>query len=1065
MSAEEATIQRLFEEQAGRTPSAAALVFRGRTLTYAELNERANRLAHHLRALGVGPEVRVAIRLERSLDPVTVALAILKAGGAYVPLDPRHPARRQLEILEDTGAPLLVVRRGLERPPGYRGTTLALDELGAELSAASEADPIPLTRPGNLLKVVYTSSSSGRPKGVLVEIGAVMNRLRWMWRAYPFVGGDVSVLQKSLSLVASAWEVFGALLRGVPTLVLDDDSLLDPALLWRSVVDNRVSFFLATPSLMDGLIYQGERNPREWTSLRLGTTSAEPVPPAMVERWKSTFPGVPLLNLYGATECSSNATCYDARDTPPGAIRVPIGRPLDNVRVHVLDAELRPVPPDTPGEMCVSGACLARGYLNLPDLTSLRFVPNPFATPGHERLYRTGDVALVRPDGALELIGRTDDQVKVRGFRVDLGDVEAALHAHPGVKRCAVTLADRVSAGGLWAYVVPRGSLDRADLVAFVRERLPDYMVPATIVLMDDLPLTPTGKVARRALPPPPAPDPAQGAAPQTAEEETVAFIWSGLLRRSGIGRDEDFFALGGNSLLAMQAAARMTEALGVEVPVRALFEGRTVAATVRALSDAPRTVMIPRRAEGIVPLTPGQRRLWFVDLLNPGRAFHNLPFAYRLRGTVDVRALGGALASVVGRHEALRTRFPTRGAEPVAVVDEDPRAELAVVELDRSGGEDEPSALGRLLTAEAARPFDVQAGPLLRALLVRLDADHHVFMVTVHHLVFDGWSRSVLFRELATAYAAGTGDTSARLPEVPLQAGDVAAWWAARLERDASAALRRWTTRLAGADPYLALPGTARAASTPARGARHAFRLCGAPVDRLSVVAAEAGVTPFVVLFTAFAALLGARTGQTDFVVGTPVANRSRRQLEGVVGFLVSTAPIRIALGNGPSFADLLRNQGTALVEAVSDEDPPLERIVAEMKVPRMAGRSPLFQTLFVLLEDDWRGFDLPRVEASPLEVHTGEAAFELSLVTRPVRGAIEALIEYRLDLFSAEDVERLADSYARLVESAVAEPQRPWPELAEAAGAGITAAASQPAPIRAARRRSVRMGPGGGS
>ena len=1059
MSGEAVTIQGLFEDQAERTPARVAIVFGGRSATYAELNARANRLAHHFRTLGVGPEVPVALRLDRSFETVLVPLAVVKAGGAYVPLDPRLPARRQLEILDDTEARLLVVRRDGDQPAGYRGATLALEDLEAELASGSVENPVPLTRGRNLLKIVYTSSSTGRPKGVLVEIGAVVNRLRWMWHAYPFVDGDVAVLHKSLSLVASACEVFGALLRGVPTLVIDDVTLLDPALLWRALVDSRVSFLLATPPLLDGLLQQAEQRPGEWGSLRLGTTSAEPVPPTMVERWQRLFPGVPLLNLYGATECSSNATFHDALETPAGVVRVPIGRPLDNVQAHVLNADLEPVPPGTPGELCVSGACLARGYLNRPDLTSLRFVPNPFG-PGHERLYRTGDVALVRPDGSLELIGRNDDQVKVRGYRVELGDVEAALGAHPLVRRCAVALVERTP-GGLAAYVVPRDRVDRAELIDFLRERLPEYMVPATVVLVDALPATPSGKVARRSLPTPPVPAPSVESAPLGAEEETVARIWTSLLGRGGMGRDEDFFAAGGHSLLAMQAAARMTEALGVEVPVRALFEGRTVAATVRALSHVPHRAIVPRPAGEDVPLTTGQRRLWFLDRLNPGRAFHNLPFAYRLWGRLDVRALEEAIVVVAGRHEALRTRFPTRGDEPAAVVDQVSLVPLEVIDLDRSGAVDEARALDRLLAAEAARPFDIEGGPLARALLVRLAPDHHVFLVTVHHLVFDGWSRSVFFRELAAAYAVSAGVAGPPLPEIPLQAGDVASW-TARMEREAASSLSRWTARLAGADAYLEWPRGAP--GPPGPGARHAFRLAGPEVDRLRVIATEAGATPFALLFTAFAVLVGAHCGQTDFVIGTPAARRDRRQLEGVVGFLVSTRPVRVALESGARFVDLLRGQGRAVAEAVTDDEAPIERIAAELKVPRIPGRSPLFQSLFVLLDEAWSAFDLPGVEASPIDVHTDEAAFELALTARLLPGAVEAALEYRLDLFSAEDAERLAGSYTKLLQGAAAEPHRPWHELAEAAGAGggLGALPPPPTPLSEARRRPVRSGGG---
>lgn len=576
-------IHQLFEQQVTQTPNATAVIFAKEQLSYQQLNHRANQLARYLRRLGVRPEVRVALHLERSFEMLVAILGVLKAGGVYIPLDPHHPSVRLEQILQDTDPHLLLLHESLDVFDRYGGQKIYLDSDWSAIAQEDCSNLPNLTTPDNLLNIVYTSGSTGNPKGVLIPINAVLNRLEWMWRAYPFQAGDITAWQKSYALVAASWECFGGLLQGIPTLIVSRQELLDPNLLWQQLVSHRVSYFLASPAVYQGILEQGELHPGEWDSLRLATTSAEPIAPVMASRWRTVFPQAPLLNLYGSSECSSNVTEYDTAQMPAGSKRVPIGKPLPNTRVYSLNQALKPVPIGAVGEMYVAGACLARGYLNLPQLTRERFVPNPYSQ-NSELLYRTGDLVRSRPDGNLELMGRRDFQVKIRGFRVELGEIETVLAQHPKVGKCVVKLFESDTTDKqLVAYIVLIQGQDCAtsDLRHFVQQKLPDYMMPSAFVFLESLPLTPNGKVDRQALPAPDLTQPMlnpEFAAPHTPLEKQLSRIWCGLLKRKQVGVRDNFFDLGGHSLLATQAISQVRQTLHVELPLRSLFDYPTLA-------------------------------------------------------------------------------------------------------------------------------------------------------------------------------------------------------------------------------------------------------------------------------------------------------------------------------------------------------------------------------------------------------------------------------------------------------------------------------------------------------
>jgi len=597
-------IHELFQLQAEKTPEQPALIFKGRRLNYGDLNARANQLANYLRGRSVGPEVGVAVCVQRSFDTIIALLGVIKAGGYYVALDPDYPRLRLKTMLQDTAAPILLLHKDTDEYEDYGGEKIYLDDL-SQLEKEDSSNPVCLSIPNNILNIVYTSSTTGNPKGTFITIKSVLNRIFWMWEAYPFQPDDVAVLQKSTALVAATWECFGALLAGIPTVILSREDLLDPHELWSKLVTERVSYLLASPALLQGVIDQAESHPSEWTTLRLATTSAEAISLTMATQWNTLFPQAPLLNLYGSTECSSNVTMYNTRNISPDASRVLIGKPLANTRVYVLNDNLGLVPMGGKGEMAVSGDCLARGYLNRPELTATRFIPDPFSDEPGSRLYRTGDVARYCADGNIELLGRMDNQIKVRGFRVELDDVEVAILLNPAVRKCAVRVyQDQGGRNRLAAYLVADNGMSSSTIRSFLRERLPEYMIPSDFVMIDTLPLTPAGKVDRRALPLPDRTRPdldSAFVAPRTDTESLIAKLWSQILGVERVGVYDNFFDLGGHSLMAIQILSRLRNTANVEIPLRAMYETPTVANLAGAVEAATRDLFLPSDHTAII--------------------------------------------------------------------------------------------------------------------------------------------------------------------------------------------------------------------------------------------------------------------------------------------------------------------------------------------------------------------------------------------------------------------------------------------------------------------------------
>ncbi len=805
LAGEPRCLHELFAARALRAPEAEAVRFEGRSLSYGELEARANRLAHHLRSLGVGPGVIVGACLDRSLEMIVGLLAVLKAGGAYVPLDPEYPLDRLSFMLADTAAPVLLTQTHLrDRLRPLAGGTLCLDD--ADLAAALES--LPATAPcsgvclDDLAYVIYTSGSTGRPKGVMVHHRGVVNRLLWAQEAYPVTPRDRVLQKASFSFDFSVWECFGPLLAGAVAVLSRPGGHRDSAYLARTLREERITLVHFVPSMLQ--VFLAELDFGSFEDLRFVFSGGEALSAELQQAFYARM-RAPLRNQYGPTEISIDTTDWICR--PGEGTAVPLGRPLANTAVHLLDSSLRPVPIGTAGEIVIGGTGVSRGYLGRPELTAERFVPDPFSGVPGSRLYRTGDLARHLPDGSLEFRGRIDHQVKVRGFRIELGEVESALLADPAVREAAVLAREDVPGDRqLVAYVVLEGNGELGALRDRLRRSLPDYMVPSALVVLDRFPLTPGGKLDRKALPAPVrGGGPEDGwTAPRTPTEEIVAGIWAELLRLDRVGAHGDFFELGGHSLLGSQAMARLREAFGVTLPLRALFEAPTVAGIAERLAAAREGEPLPpvrrQSAAGPAPLSFPQERLWFLERLQPGTAAYHIPFVLRLTGPLNVQVLERTLNEIQRRHEVLRTSFPLAGDQPVQAVSPVVPSILPVVDLRALPAEAGRSEATRLAAEEGGRPFDLERGPLWRAHLLWTGEREHVLLSTLHHLVSDGWSTGVLVEELGALYPAFAAGLPSPLSELPVQYGDYARWQREVLAGEVLAAqLAYWRARLAG--------------------------------------------------------------------------------------------------------------------------------------------------------------------------------------------------------------------------------------------------------------------------
>ncbi|MES2940788.1 MAG: amino acid adenylation domain-containing protein [Pseudomonadota bacterium] len=1013
--AAEATLQQLFEAQASRTPNAVAVRYENEELSYAELNQRANRLAHHLGSQGVGPDVLVGIRVERSLEMVIGLLAILKAGGAYVPLDSDYPPERLAFMLADAQPVLVLTQERLRE-------AMCLD-------GYPEHNPLVRVLPQHLAYVIYTSGSTGKPKGIGIQHGNAAAFVAWARSVFTQAELERTLASTSICFDLSVFELFVPLCSGGSVWLVKD--ILD-------LVSRPGAFPVTLVNTVPSAIAQLHASRAIPASAKVINLAGEALAPALVDALYRSEPVEQIFNLYGPSEDTTYST-YALLDRDSSTVG--IGRPVANTQVYLLDVDLNLVPVGVAGELCIAGVGLARGYLHRPALTAEKFIPNPHGTPG-TRMYRTGDLARWRRDGSIDYLGRIDHQVKIRGFRIELGEIEAVLAQHPGVRE-ALVLAREDAPGDkrLVAYVVG-DALEAEALRAGLKRSLPQYMVPAHYVVLQQLPLGPNGKVDRKALPGPEASrGEARYEAPRTATEEAVADIWAQVLRLGKVGVHDDFFALGGHSLLATQVVSKLRAACRVELPLRALFEAPTVAELAarvdqaRAEDDGPEgEPIIPVPRDTPLPLSFAQQRLWFLDQLEPGTGLYNIAIALGLCGHLDHMVLRATLNEVVRRHEALRTRFGLHGGEPVQLIAPQFVLDLPLADLSALPPEQGAREARLLAQDEAAQAFDLATGPLVRARLLKLAEEEHVLLFTVHHIVADGWSMGVLVREVGALYAAYAQGRPTPLQELPVQYADFAHWQRHRLGAAIlQDQLRYWEQALDGALALLALPtDRPRPAAQSHRGATHRTHVDPRTTERLRALGQAHQSTLFMTLAAAFSVLLSRYAGQDEVCIGTPIANRTRAELEGLVGFFVNTLVLRTRVRADGTFEELLAQVRASTLGAYAHQDLPFEQLVEALKPQRSAAHAPLFQAMLVLQNAPLDALQLPGLALRVLDSESVAAKFDLTLNVVEQRDGLALGFEYATDLLDAATIERMARHFVCLLEGIAQAPRTPVHALA---------------------------------
>ncbi|MFC4051754.1 non-ribosomal peptide synthetase [Actinomadura syzygii] len=1024
------TIPELFEAQAARTPDDVALVCGDARLTYADLDERADRLARELTARGIGPEDRVALVLPRTPEIVVAILGVLKAGAAYVPIDPEHPAERVQFMLDDCRPALTITEGGF--PAG----------VGGYAHGPSGADRVPPSRPphsGNAAYVIYTSGSTGRPKGVTIPHGGVLNyfeahRERFFDPVIEAAGGrrlrfaHLASFSFDTSWMGLLWMMYGHELH-----LIDDETRRDAAAYTAYVARARIDLVNTTPSHFASLLEAGlldDDGRHHPAQLLLG---GEAIPDALWDKLRA-FPGVTARNFYGPTESTIDTMnqVVAHRDRPS------VGGPYRNVRAHVLDAALQPVPVGVPGELYLAGAQLARGYHDRPGLTAERFVADPSGAPG-DRMYRTGDLARRLPDGTIEHLGRADDQVKIRGFRVEPGEIEHVLAGCPDVARAAVVVReDRPGDRRLAAYVVGGPGLDAAAVRRFAAERLPGHMVPAVTVL-DALPLTVNGKLDRAALPTPGGTASEASRSARSPREEILCGLFAEVLGVPRVGVDDGFFALGGDSLTATRLAARVRSALGVEMTVRTLFEAPTVAGLAARLADASGDVRPPlvraERRPAVVPPSYAQRRLWFLNRFERAAPTFNMPVALRLTGALDLDALRDALGDVAARHESLRTIFPDASGNPRQLVlgPGDARPRLDVAEI----GEAE---LPMALAAMAGEGFDLSVEPPVRARLFALGGGVHVLMLVLHHIAADGWSMAPLARDVIAAYAARSEGREPGWAELPVQYADYTLWQRELLgsEGDPGSVISRqiayWRDALEGLPEELRLPADRpRPVEASYRGRTQVFELDADLHAGLLAVARQSGATLFMVMQAAFAALLSRLGAGTDVPIGSPIAGRTDEALDDLVGMFVNMLVLRTDTSGDPSFRELVGRVKETDLAVYAHQDVPFERLVDVLNPARSMARHPLFQVVLSFQNNPEARLELAGLSGGAEPLGSGVAKYDLSLYLEERHGGdgtpdgIQAGLEYALDLFDPGTAESIAKRFEHLVRELVTDPDAP--------------------------------------
>jgi surfactin family lipopeptide synthetase A len=1048
----------LFEQQVARTPNAIAVVFKNQQITYHQLNARANRWARHLVGLGVGLEKIVGLMGDRNIDFLTAMLAIFKAGGAYLPLNPAHPAARNQQVLAQSQVTLVLAPQNCQ---GMLAPIVAQLESQTQLLDLEDLDRVEYDSdnlvarccPDNLAYVIYTSGSTGTPKGAMLEQRGMVNHLYAKITDLNLQADDIIAQTASQTFDISIWQFLVALLVGGKVEIIHTELATDPTQLLAYIEERQISILEIVPSLLRGLLQQIEVGgiEHQLTKLRWLLLTGEPLPPQLARGWLAHYPTIPLLNAYGPTECSDDVTHYPIAYPPaPEIVNLPIGKAVGNTQLYILDSQLQILPIGVAGELYVGGAGVGRGYLNNSQLTARAFIDNPFNPKDSPRLYKTGDKARYLPDGNIEFLGRIDYQVKIRGNRIELGEIELGLSQHPQVRE-VVVIAREDRPGDLYlaAYLVldavfecsGNHRIETGELRDLLKQKLPNYMVPSAFVYLASMPLTPNGKIDRKALP---MPDldlslSIDFVPPTTPTQSILATLWAEILHLPQVGIHDNFFELGGHSLLATQVIIRLRPLFGVELPLRRLFELPTIFLLSESIEAsqgsnlAQTAAIVPVDRTQPLPLSFAQSRLWFLDRLEGGSATYNMPEPLQLSGYLDIAALEVAVQEIVKRHEILRTSFQIVDGEPIQVISQHCQIPFPLLDLQHLEDAAQSSRLQSLAIAQSQKPFNLAVPPLLRVTLVRLGLESHILLVTIHHIIADGWSMGIFIDELSALYQAACSGIPAQLPALGIQYADFALWQRQWLTADVlQHQVDYWRQQLADLPPLLELPlDRSRPSIQTFCGATRSFEIDRESTDRLKLLSQGAGATLFMTLLAAFATLLSRYSRQEEIAIGSPIANRNQSGIESLIGFFVNTLVLHTKLDGNPTFVELLARVREMTLAAYEHQDLPFEKLVEELQPERSLSYTPLFQVMFVLQNAPLSKVELPDLTIAPFKLDLVAARFDLTLQMTETAAGLTGELIYNRDLFDASTIDRMAGHFQILLAGIIANAHQPIAQL----------------------------------
>jgi amino acid adenylation domain-containing protein len=1033
-------IHQVFAEQVEKTPNAVAVVFENQQVTYRELNAKANQLAHHLQAMGVRSEVLVGLCVERSIEVIIGIFGILKAGGAYVPLDPAYPQERLAFMLEDTNLKVLLTKtEWIEILPVTTASVILLDADWQKIEQQSQQNPVCDVTQENLAYLIYTSGSTGKPKGVQMPHASVCSYIEAIAKIIPVNSNDIYIHAASFSFTASVRQLFLPLSQGAISIIATREQTRTPLSLFELIQTQEITISDGVPSVWRYGLMALESLDVKYTEalseskLRLIVFGGELLPYQLIKKLRNLFKRPPqFFNILGQTETIGNGFYPIPDDCNLEEGYVPVGNPLEKIQqVYVLNSQLEPVKIGESAELHIAGSTLARGYLNRTQANAEKFIDNPFDP--QKRLFKTGDVARYSSNGTLEILGRIDFQVNIRGMRVELEEIESVLKLHPNVRECIVTAREDIPGDQrLVAYIVANNqTLNWGEIRSFLEHKLPDYMVPNAFVLMDKLPVLPNGKLDRNSLPAPNiSADIRNFVAPRTPQEQVIANIWAEVLGLEKVGIYDNFLELGGHSLLASLLISRLREALSVELSVSVLFESLTVASLSEKIATFQHQNQQTNSLPALQPVSQSlewqlsliQQRFWFLDQMEGASAAYNIARALRLVGRLNLTALQQAIESIIQRHETLRTSFGMVDEKPLQFIAATVPFTLPLVDLQELPEVEKLAELQILITAEYTQAFDLSTAPLLRVKLICLESDSHVLLVTMHHIISDAWSVGIFLKELSSFYAASP------LPKLQIQYADYAYWQRQWQQNDIiTTQLNYWKQELADAPPVIELPTDhPRSAIQTFRGSIQRFKLGDDLTNKLKTLSQKSGASLFMTLQAAFATLLYRYTGQEDIVIGSPITNRNRPALELLIGFFVNTLVLRTCLENNPTFRELLAQVRQVALNAYAHQDVPFDQLVEVLQPQRHLSHSPLFQVMFVLQNSPVQKLDLPGLNVTQIELDrpTAGATFDLTLSMQEIDSELRGAFEYNANLFDDDTIARMVEHFKTLVEAIATNP-----------------------------------------